>query len=87
LTFFGFCATVFSSIAAPRNSLIVSKLWDDPPLQTTFMVFFILGSEAEILTIEILEKIPKISSFFGHARLYPISHLAFAKTTFPPLCL
>jgi hypothetical protein len=59
LTFFGFCATVFSSIAAPRNSLIVSKLWDDPPLQTTFMVFFILGSEAEILTIEILEKIPK----------------------------
>jgi hypothetical protein len=29
------------------------------PIKTIFMVFFILGSEAEILTIEILEKIPK----------------------------
>jgi hypothetical protein len=46
-----------------------------------------LASKAEILTIEILEKIPKNSFVFGHAGLHPISHLALAKTTFPPLCL
>jgi hypothetical protein len=54
--FFGFYAAVkFSSTAAPKNNLIVLKLWDSPSLQTQH-VFSILGLEAEILTIEILEK-------------------------------
>jgi hypothetical protein len=60
---------------------------DGPPIQTIFMFFFMLASKAEILTIEILEKIPKNSFVFGHAGLHPISHLALAKKTFPPLCL
>ena len=37
--FFGFCAAVFSSTAAPKNNLIVSKWWDSPSLQT-ILIFF-----------------------------------------------
>jgi hypothetical protein len=53
--FFGFYAAVFSSTAASKNNPIVLKLWDSQSLQRKH-VFSILGLEAEILTIEILEK-------------------------------
>jgi hypothetical protein len=48
-------------------------------------IFSILGSEAEILKIKIWQKISQnFFDFFGHAGLYPISHLALEITTLSP---
>ncbi len=62
-----------------KNCGGVAKIWNF----FSFSCFYILGSEAEILTIEFLKKILQIYSFFGHAGLQSIGHLALAKTTFP----
>ena len=71
-----------SSNSAPKNSVIVLKWWVIQFLQKNFYIFSILGSETEILTIKIWQKIFK--NFFVFWQCRPSCHKPPSAGNIPP---